>query len=1359
MKHSKLFWVPLLALLALFPLGTQAQESEGDDAYTAINLTRTSLNNLEMSYDETTGEYTFTSTGGDPYVFSENLAADLPNDATILSFEYNCTSGLNLLQVFFPDPLDEAHSITNYDVGATGENEWVTYQLNIGNYRATNGWGKKGNRLRFDFGSLAGVTIKVRNIRISKLQEGKTLSEYLENMPYGIEGYVYGTTPGCVGDEDAYNEFYDAFQNALSVNDDPSSTEEAQNQALETLKAARAKVEATIVPITDGNYFIETAYSAFADKDTMAWFAPRTTGYPGWKKKSNTVLSIWNIKKLDDGNYSIQSLATGQYINHTAVVDANDSPLTLSDNLETEQEISNLGPNGQFSIRSAGAQRIYNIQGSGGGANTLGPIASWTDGSISGEGAWRLVPVSAEELAAADASKNVVLAFTKYDGITNGAVVGPEIGKPHSQTEIDEVDEALRVARLLANGDSVANAEGMDAAAAKLTEMADKFLNSVNVVPNGYYRIRANYVNFAKNDNDAYFALYNDSTPGWKHYQKTSEQIWKITAVDGGYTVQNVKNGMYINKAPDKNNGSLVDMTKEPETTQLITTIHPNGKWSIYNTADSEFGYDPAGHNYGASETGRLQIWSPRDENGGTSWSLIAVSEDEAKALVANEADNELNLKLQAEYEKARAAYNAKAQYTLGNPIISDIKQVYANNWSPNEGAHLEYIIDGNKDTYWNSTWEAGLEQDPANPHYLRIYDEAGFPDSVQVNYVMRQNGTWHRIPVKLRVEVANDTTDWKNLYELKLADFDGNGTINLSIQHTDSLHYLVTGLKGYKYARFITEVNRHSDGGIYMANNHMMMEYAEYNLYPVTGEDAASFTQQPTHKAFADNLAAALKEAEPQYLNGTATQATLDKLTAALDAFNNIYVSDNALQFALYNVENLTVGDRIGEFAEADLSAYKTAVQEAAGTILDKINNGETLSTTEINAVVPKLDEAYATLLKTMNKPEKNAWYMILAGDGESIIDGDGAPVAISAGGPCTHRTEEDSYSYFLYNYQNEDQGSTSTGVSFTVNEDANGKFVIQCVRNGGYFGPLTGSGNTKYDYHPIIWYTPKSFDIIPLGEGQIAFKGTDGYYIKGGSLVMDYTDNLGDYTNLQNSGYAWTLKRTEDNHADLTWNIYSNVAAHRVIALSVPYEIQNPAKWGQEDLYAYEIVGKTTTGDDNNTITAYWLKQVEDETIGAGKPAIYVTPGDVYDESVVANISFTPVLNTALQAEVDTVNGLRSTNCNWPTTEDHLGYFLADSVVDEPAGILIGRQRGVIIPRLVKNTVDNADEADIIIYVQGAGMLNGIANKIVAIKKFVNVYTTDGVLLRKHVDSTTATQGLKKGIYIVGNKKVLVK
>ena len=55
---------------------------------------------------------------------------------------------------------------------------------------------------------------------------------------------------------------------------------------------------------------------------------------------------------------------------------------------------------------------------------------------------------------------------------------------------------------------------------------------------------------------------------------------------------------------------------------------------------------------------------------------------------------------------------------------------------------------------------------------------------------------------------------------------------------------------------------------------------------------------------------------------------------------------------------------------------------------------------------------------------------------------------------------------------------------------------------------------------------------------------------------------------------------------------------------------------------------------------------------------------------------------------------------------------------------------------------------------------MLNDIKDVVIEDQKEkVNVYSTDGVLIRRNVARAGATDGLKKGIYIVGKKKVLVK
>ena len=78
-----------------------------------------------------------------------------------------------------------------------------------------------------------------------------------------------------------------------------------------------------------------------------------------------------------------------------------------------------------------------------------------------------------------------------------------------------------------------------------------------------------------------------------------------------------------------------------------------------------------------------------------------------------------------------------------------------------------------------------------------------------------------------------------------------------------------------------------------------------------------------------------------------------------------------------------------------------------------------------------------------------------------------------------------------------------------------------------------------------------------------------------------------------------------------------------------------------------------------------------------------------------------------------------------------------------------------GYIDPKLV---VDNAEAtADLIITTNEKVGIK--ATTVVNTKDIVNVYTIDGKLLKRNVKAGEALKNLKKGIYIIGKKKIAVK
>lgn len=1206
---------------------------------------------------------------------------------------------------------------------------------------------------------------------INASEDARTaLEDFLDNFGADIDSeYKAGTDPGYVPQK-VYDDFYTKYSDALVAVGDEAKTDAELKQIFDELLAAKEKADdnANLVQIEDGGYYyITPGFTAFTDveNDKFGWCAPYEGKYAGWKAlKENDNQFIWQFTLMPDTSsknttgrmyYAIRNVGSNVYLNRAENHD--DSQKVLYSTTPERMFASNLDHAGQFNIGSKYdyydeyPPRPYHMENHQGGAGTQGYLVLWDGGKGSGS-AWYIKKVPQDVIdgiAARVQVDSLRMAVVEYTGITDGATVSDKIGFPHSQQIIDNVDSALARANVLINAEETPSNDVLIAARKELVAAGDAFNKEVNTVPDGYYRFSGAYSVYADNQSQIYIGVYNDTTLGWKTpgNAKDLEFVWKVTNLpNGNYTIQNLLNGKYINKAAEATNGSIVSITDQPETDQCFKTIAANGQWGIFNVEDSTWSLDPNGHGSGQNEAGRVHIWSPRQVNGGTAWYVEKVSDEEVQDLLTNKDQYTLNVELNEKFREARRAFNAKATYNTGDAIITSVDQIYANNWSTNEGMHLEYMIDGNADTYWNSTWESGAQQDPANPHYLRFYSENGFPDSIQVKYLMRQNGSWHRVPARMRIQVSDDAENWTSLAnEYTLDDFGGYSKLcNLL---TDYQTYVVNGIGGHKYVRFITLSSINNGGSTYYSDGHAVFGYAEINLYPITGIADDSFTTQNTHKVASDELENAIAQANKELAAGKGTQATYDRLVAALETFNGLASNDSLLAMARYNVENLSSDDEvIGNFPEEALETYKTT----ANALIEKLDNASALSFDEVNAAFNGLRDAYNTLYPTMYKPVDNKWYIL------NTASENYSGYAAHAGGDATHAYGQ-GYSYVLALYPY-GESYKETFYNWTLNQEEDGTFTPQNVGTGGYFGPYTGSGKDTYNYRPIMWYQPRSFTIVPFGNGQVGFQTPEGYYVENNaswySAGLAYTKPDFSDPAFLSSNYAWTIEATEDNHPDMVVNYYE-CCNGRAIGITVPHAYYNPANYGTEDLTPYELVGKIENED--HIVSAYKLRKIQDEVISAGRPVIYVMPGD-YNVDAKDYVAFTPVYNTAVNAKRDTVNGLVSVPATWNTTEDHMGYFLADSVVDEPLATTIGAQRAVIIPRLVEEIPDA--EVDAIIYVQGEGMLNGInKNQVVGVKFFVNVYTTDGVLVRKHVDASKATTGLKKGVYVIGNKKVLVK
>lgn len=117
---------------------------------------------LVASNPDNTNEYTIVTTGGDPYIYSNGLAA--VKEGSTIVFRYKSTKSVKL-QIFWCTPSSGPSEANSTTIEFPAADEWTTFEQDYTTGMATVGWGNSGDYMRCDFGTNADVTINIRNIR------------------------------------------------------------------------------------------------------------------------------------------------------------------------------------------------------------------------------------------------------------------------------------------------------------------------------------------------------------------------------------------------------------------------------------------------------------------------------------------------------------------------------------------------------------------------------------------------------------------------------------------------------------------------------------------------------------------------------------------------------------------------------------------------------------------------------------------------------------------------------------------------------------------------------------------------------------------------------------------------------------------------------------------------------------------------------------------------------------------------------------------------------------------------------------------------------------------------------------------
>ena len=792
------------------------------------------------------------------------------------------------------------------------------------------------------------------------------------------------------------------------------------------------------------------------------------------------------------------------------------------------------------------------------------------------------------------------------------------------------------------------------------------------------------------------------------------------------YYFRNFAVGRYVGALVGQT-GSGNPSTVEPEVTFAFEPV--NG--GFFLMADDQGGL---GHNAG---NGELCKWNDRNATGNW-WKIVTVTDEVIAALEGEVVQSRLNMQLETLYDESTVAYNKgrvfipSADATPDSDYSNDGVFIYsgtgaeanepdANAWT-NAPEYTEGSVagafDGDLSTYFHSDWHNAV----TDPHFMQF--ELDEPlQNITLKYTKRNNNGGHA--AYWIVYGANDPEGpWVNQGKYTLPyqyACTYPGAEQESANRTGLLPVVMDG--AYKYLRL--------EG----ASHGIFWHMAEIRIYDGAEYDAANSKYETVDATIRAAFEAARAAADAELKAGKATQKTIDELQTALDNFNEVYPDTAKLMASLRQAEALVdgavEGDELGYYAEGSVTALEDAIVDTYAMIPEDGN----MTYEEIMAARKVVEDAMAVFATQLNMPENGAVYYI-----KSITEGAAGGSALYAAG-----TEESViyWGYFdaengIANYENH----LNCMWKCVVNED--GTYSFQNLHTGYWMG-----NPKKNDVQVKLSVTPASVGMqsakVPGGFNFVMDKSVYANAKPGTQTLVTW----GTAEGYDNS--AFELEAVEDLPVD---NL-QEFAVNTYGILCLPYSVYAEFDY----TVAYEVLGLK----DGNLQLGELSSDAE---IAAGTPFVYFQEYEFTDDEEefshmedMVYLVDADAANLNYNYEAACVNGLQGTMSSVEIKGEGFGYFATDNegkfkvrVTEAGSKKKIGMNSGYFV-EVPATELDG----DVVIPVDG--VLTSINAATVVKNENVSVYSLSGVKVRQNVKAGVATNGLPKGLYIVGGKKVLVK